>query len=170
MGLCASHLLNERKTVCLRKANRMPSLRGAGRGMSRFQEKASMKREAAVRSRPAKMGARRFLARRRARNRFRLGVSGQYRRRQSLLMRRSGVVLANGKGRLSGILLTETFSAQVRLGHSSCSFCSVVGLKVASGRLWSPTSHEKRARYGAPDFGLPIHRSGLWSFRSLLRF
>jgi hypothetical protein len=121
---CASHLLNERKRGCLRRANRMPSLRGAGRGMSRFREKANMKREAAARNRPARMGARRFLARRRVRNRFRLGVSGQYRRRQSLLKRRSGVVLANGKERLSGILwksvgwgFAPSYSAHVRLGE-----------------------------------------------------
>ena len=73
-------------------------------GYEPVPEKANMKREAAARNRPTRMGARRFLARRRVRNRFRLGVSGQYRRKPSLLTRRNGGVLANGKGQLSGIL------------------------------------------------------------------
>jgi len=138
----------------------MPSLRAAGRGMSRFRARASMKREAAARSQPAVMAARRFLAKQRVTSRFRSGASVHNKRKQS--SQRSEAA-PREQTKESGLAAIAVWASSYFLGlwpACSCRFC-----RFSLGVISKPCARPRRGCLhsqlqtgcASPPFG-PIRR------------
>ena len=98
--------------------NRTQNRRVVGPGMSRFRVRASMKKEAAKRSRQAETAASKSHGRRRAKGRSRWGANEQSRLSASRKMQRNAAAAASARKRLRCCLLRMSQLCRHRSGRA----------------------------------------------------